>query len=73
MEKEIDMSIVNLEAIKSTVIDIRESCMDDSVGVEWTNISRYVGALIIRNRIEQELRPLPLTQLELELAKLEGK
>ena len=65
--------IVDLAKIELDIIAIHEKSVDDSTGMEWQTLAKYIGICILEGRIDQEFGGTPpVSDLTLELAKIKG-
>jgi hypothetical protein len=64
--------IVDLVKIENDIAKIHEAAIDDGKGFEWLHLAQYIGVLILEARIDQENNGIPISVIDLELAKLKG-
>ena len=64
--------IVDLIQTERDIIAIHERAMHNGQGNEWQMLSKYVAIKVLEARIDQENNMVPVSIMDLELAKLRG-
>ena len=64
--------VANLVKIEEQMMKIWDDSTEKQDGKVWARIAEYVGIEILKARMEQELTPIALSDMQLALAKLEG-
>lgn len=64
--------IVDLIQTERDIIAIHERAMHNGKGMEWQMLSKYVAIKVLEARIDQENNMVPVSIMDLELAKLRG-
>ena len=64
--------INDLIQIERDVLAIHERAMHNGKGNEWQMMAKYVAIKVLEARIDQENNMVPVSIMDLELAKLRG-